>query len=69
MNQRLHIIDALRRAPAIHRPALQERHEREPFDSVTGMVETLTKMHVEAHNKVRGGFSQRIGQGRRGPSG
>jgi len=54
MNQRLHIIDALRRAPAIHRPALQERHEREPFDSVTGMVETLTKMHVEAHNKAAG---------------
>jgi len=69
MNQRLHIIDALRRAPAIHQPALQERHEREPFESAQAVVETLTQMHVGAHNKVSGVVSKRVGRDGEGPSG
>jgi len=52
MYQQLHILDAIQRAPPIHRASLSANHARQPYPSVVSMVAALTKLHVEIDDKA-----------------
>jgi len=52
MNEQLHILDAILRAPVIHRPEMTRLHELTPFKSVDDLVEAVTERHSEVDKKA-----------------
>ena len=52
MNAQLHILDAILRAPVIHRPEMTRRHELAPFESVDDLVEAVTERHGQVDSRA-----------------
>jgi hypothetical protein len=52
MNVQLHVLDAILRAPVIHRPEMTRRHEHKPFESVDDLVKEVTERHSQVDSRA-----------------
>jgi hypothetical protein len=52
MNEQLHILDAIHRAPVIHQPEMTRLHELQPFTSVDDLVEAVTERHSKVDSRA-----------------